>query len=61
VRHRPKLEQNLQAFLGRKPEVIITRGGFRLAEGSEFGDDGLHGFILSPDARKSYGKRQGQD
>jgi len=57
---RPKLEQDLQTFLRRKPAVIIARGCFCLRESSELGDDRLHRFILSRDARKSYCKHKGK-
>jgi hypothetical protein len=54
--HCPKLEQDLQALLGRKSAVIVARGRFRLMESSELGDDRLHHFILSREGRKSYCK-----
>jgi hypothetical protein len=51
-----KLEQNLQSFLGRESAVIVARGDFCLSESSELGNDRFHRSILSPSARKSYGK-----
>ncbi len=46
VRHGPKLEQNLQALLWRKPTVIVACCGIRLTKCLEFADHQLHGFII---------------
>lgn len=52
VRPGAELEQDLQPLLGRKPAVILARGGFGVAIGSEYGNHPLHQLISSSPREK---------